>query len=330
MTDSTLPLIDEWALDFKPVNPRAKAVMGRTSLRARQRRRLACGLMLLVALGFAGWAAAQSPDPAALAIANAAPPRGLEQAAHDLAAHADAAVQRQGAMLGEIAARFGPGSRASGTDCANRMRELVQAEPHLINAGIVDKDGYVLCSALSAESTPYMGDRGHIRSALQDGRDTSADMVVNLPSQRATLHVSVPVRDAAGVITGAAYAALDLSPVIDGLAQGAARAPADPRVRLLAIGPSASGGARHVQETRPAGGFLHGAASGRLPIGSGFGPAEAGAGDRAPPPGGLPLDARAQMEQTKRRLLVVFAVAAAIVALAYVWASGWLTRRHAR
>lgn len=93
----------------------------------------------------------------------------------------------------------------------NFLAKLHQIHPIYANLGIIDREGYVVASAISATNRVYLGDRSYFQRATNTLKFSVGDYQIGRITGKPTLNMAYPVKDVRGQLKNVLYAALDLN-----------------------------------------------------------------------------------------------------------------------
>jgi hypothetical protein len=95
--------------------------------------------------------------------------------------------------------------------CSARLAELLPLYPRFANMGVVDRAGNLVCSAIKPAELLNFADRPWFRRAVTTQEFAVGDYQLGRITGRPSLVFGLPMLDAQTVVTGVAWAALDLS-----------------------------------------------------------------------------------------------------------------------
>ncbi len=96
-------------------------------------------------------------------------------------------------------------------NCARYLSSLPQRLPQYANLGILDLDGNTRCHALDGSKKAFFGDRAYFRNAIEQRRFVVGSYVLGRVAGKPIITFAQPVLNAAGTITGVAFASFDLA-----------------------------------------------------------------------------------------------------------------------
>lgn len=124
---------------------------------------------------------------------------------------------------------------ADAAECTAYFQKLRANFPAFTNFGLLGADGYTRChSNRTAPERVYAGDRMVFREAVRTGEFVVGGYIIDRLSGRDALVFGMPVKSAAGRLTGVAFASLDL----ERLSESLARLALPPDARLTVVDPN--------------------------------------------------------------------------------------------
>lgn len=117
-------------------------------------------------------------------------------------------VSRVLASLGRL-----PEIRATGQGCSNVLSWYRDTYPHYLNLGVIDRQGFLVCSALPSGRV-NLGDRLYFRQAVATRRFSVGGYQIGRITKKPSLNFGFPILDASGEVQSVVFAALDLGSLI--------------------------------------------------------------------------------------------------------------------
>ncbi|WP_461481007.1 bifunctional diguanylate cyclase/phosphodiesterase [Porticoccus sp.] len=103
------------------------------------------------------------------------------------------------------------GNTFTDPSCAGRLQEELKRHPYLANLGIIDGEGYLLCSARPEKPGMWLGDRNYYIDAKKTKGFAVGDPQTGRITKSSTINVAYPVIAENGAVTAVVYGALDLT-----------------------------------------------------------------------------------------------------------------------
>lgn len=101
--------------------------------------------------------------------------------------------------------------QADADACDETLSNLLDLHPYTSNLGLIDRQGYLLCSALPFTPPVYGGDRAYFQRALERREFATGDYQIGRVTGIPTINVGYPVAGPTGEIRGVVFAAIDLT-----------------------------------------------------------------------------------------------------------------------
>jgi PAS domain S-box-containing protein/putative nucleotidyltransferase with HDIG domain len=93
--------------------------------------------------------------------------------------------------------------------CSDFLSNLLERYARYLNIGLIDAQGYVVCSALPYESPVYAGDRAYFRGAVETLDFSIGDYQIGRITGMPSVNLGYPVLDDTGQVQGVVFAAVD-------------------------------------------------------------------------------------------------------------------------
>ena len=143
---------------------------------------------------------------------------------------AQAAQERSRALASELASEQGerfseaqdllavlsglPAIRqGGGPDCSAMLADLLPSYAHVLNLGLIDRNGFLVCSAVPFVAPVSLADRGYFRDALATGKFAAGSFQIGRVTGQPSINFGYPLRDTNGAITHVLFLALSLDPM---------------------------------------------------------------------------------------------------------------------
>src|SRR3989441_666453 len=111
-------------------------------------------------------------------------------------------------LLGSIARL--PEIRAAGPGCRSVLAWYRDAYPTYLNLGVIDRQGFLVCSALPTVGRVNLGDRLYFRQVIATHQFAVGEYQIGRITQKATVNFGYPLFDSAGDVRAVLFAAFDL------------------------------------------------------------------------------------------------------------------------
>jgi len=213
-------------------------VKGMSSWLGLRSRLVLLGLIALVPVVALFVYSAAKNERTVVALAHAS----LQSQALLAAAHQQRLVERVAQLLGDMASS--PSIKDTGHRlCVRYLKNLYLLNSGYTNLGVVGLDGNVSCQAGPSEREVYAGDRPFFRRVLATHKFALGEYGLGRTSGRPGIGFGMPVYSSEGVLTGVAFAAVDITEVARTLAEsvvldGAQLRLIDRRGTILAVHPA--------------------------------------------------------------------------------------------
>lgn len=94
--------------------------------------------------------------------------------------------------------------------CNQHLRALLLANPNHLNLGVINKDGWLFCSALPADEPINLSDRSYFQHAIQYRDFSVGGYQIGRITRKASINFGFPIFDNSGEVSQVIFEALDL------------------------------------------------------------------------------------------------------------------------
>lgn len=103
--------------------------------------------------------------------------------------------------------------QGGGADCSELLAGLLPSYAHILNIGLIDSSGNLVCSALPYVAPVSLADRSYFQDALATGKLAAGSYQIGRVTGQPSVNFGYPVRDTAGAVTHVVFLAVSLDPL---------------------------------------------------------------------------------------------------------------------
>jgi HD-GYP domain-containing protein (c-di-GMP phosphodiesterase class II)/HAMP domain-containing protein len=104
-----------------------------------------------------------------------------------------------------------PEIQTAGPGCRSALAWYRDTYPTYLNLGVIDRQGFVVCSALPTVGRVNLGDRLYFRQVIATRQFAVGEYQIGRITQKATVNFGYPLLDSAGDVRAVLFAAFDLA-----------------------------------------------------------------------------------------------------------------------